>query len=304
MHETVEALFAPLTIRRFRTVHWPDRLWVHHGQFRRLTPITRIAQLSDLGSLLRVRGLYLSAIRPEYRSDQAQERGLDLTRAMRLYRDGCTLTIAGIHEVIPPVGRLLSELVRHLGLPPAGDLGRHRSIAYASPAREALACHFDPSANVIIQVQGRKKWRVARNRFVRDPVDVYSTRLTTRSGRLRAYYRGPLPTRIPDDAETIVMKRGSVMFLPRGYWHETEALEPSLSLNLVLHQPTWLDLWVEAMASRLRRHDKWRGLATGLWDGRRLPRQAAVRRLSEIARTWADDIGDLSAEEAARLADG
>jgi 50S ribosomal protein L16 3-hydroxylase len=293
-----QRLLGSMSLRQFRGKYWPDHAWIGRRASHRLDLLEHVPQLRGLSALLDTRGIYLSAVSPQYRSDQLQDRGLTAAKAKRLYASGWTLTIGGLHEVVPELGRLLSELATTLGLPVAGSLARHRCIAYASPVGEALACHFDPSANFVLQLSGRKRWRIAANRSVENPVDVYSTRVSAeRAGRL-ATYADPerLPKMMPGPSRSVDVTPGTLMFLPRGYWHETEALEDSLSIHFVLHQPSWADVWATAIQDRLIRHSRWRSLADGLWSAEPAVRRRAARRLTAVAKTWTKDVGPLSVE--------
>jgi 50S ribosomal protein L16 3-hydroxylase len=297
---TLGPLFGSLGINKFRSLYWPGLPWHGRPTMARLDAIGTVPQLRSLSTVLRTPGVYISAVSPEFRSDQVQDRGVTMTKANRLYSKGHTLTIGGIHVVVPRIGDLLNQLVSALELPCGGPFGRHRCIVYASPTGEAFACHFDPNANFVLQLQGRKLWRIAENRTVKDPVDVYSTRLPAgRAGRLTSYcHPENLPTRMPSFAHSVTLAPGSFMFLPRGYWHETEALEPSLSLHFVLHQPTWADIWMEAVSDRLICDAKWRSLASGLWSKDRSRRDQAVERLRIIAIDWVAEMEKMSVAEA------
>lgn len=295
------ALLRPALLERLRAHSWPDRPWFGRPTATRREAIERLPELHDLATLLKTPGVYLSAISPEFRSDQVQDRGLKIARARRLHADGWSLTVGGLHEVVPALGNLLGELAATFDLPAGGAFGRHRCIAYASPPGEALACHFDPSANFVLQLKGRKRWRVAENRTVKDPVDVYSTRLPPeQTGRLATYSGvGHLPKRMPGHARSIVASPGSFMFLPRGYWHETKALGESLSVHFVLHQPTWADVWTEAVSDQLVREAKWRAPASGLWSSDPATRRRAAARLKAVAAGWTEELRSMSADEAA-----
>src|SRR2546423_5492988 len=99
-------LFGSITVREFRRKYWPERAWVGPRLLRRLDLLEEVPALHGLETLLDTRGIFLSAVSPQYRTDQVQDRGLTATKAKRLYASGCTLTIGGLHEVVPQLGRL------------------------------------------------------------------------------------------------------------------------------------------------------------------------------------------------------
>jgi ribosomal protein L16 Arg81 hydroxylase len=53
------------------------------------------------------------------------------------------------------------------------------------------------------------------------------------------------------------MKPGSVMYLPRGWWHSTHTSEPSVHLDLLGALPTWADAARVQLEAALR-DEVWR----------------------------------------------
>ena len=117
------------------------------------------------------------------------------------------------------------------------------------------------NANFVVQLQGTKRWHVAPNRHVVNPTDRWAMNEDGLSDALAGYVEGPLPTHLPDDAEVIDLAPGSVLFVPRGYWHATEADEDTLAINFTFGQPTWADLVLDTLRRSLLKHEAWRGLA-------------------------------------------
>jgi ribosomal protein L16 Arg81 hydroxylase len=59
------------------------------------------------------------------------------------------------------------------------------------------------------------------------------------SPALASYAKQPLPTKMPDGGLTLDVKAGEMLFLPRGWWHATEALEDSWAVAFGLRTPAW-----------------------------------------------------------------
>ena len=80
--------------------------------------------------------------------------------------------------------------------------------------------------------------------------------------------RGATSTKseMPKLAQTIELKPGSLLFVPRGYWHSTEAKGEALALNFTFTAPTWIDLFTTALRSRLSLSPEWRETASGVCD--------------------------------------
>ncbi|BCB90448.1 hypothetical protein Psuf_077610 [Phytohabitans suffuscus] len=75
-------------------------------------------------------------------------------RVLALYADGATLVLQGLHRLWPP----LVDLARELG----GQLGQPLQVnAYLTPAAsQGFATHYDTHDVFVLQVDGRKRWRV------------------------------------------------------------------------------------------------------------------------------------------------
>jgi Cupin superfamily protein len=117
--------------------------------------------------------------------------------------------------------------------------------------------HWDPQEAFVIQLCGRKHWRVYQ---------------PTRQHPLKNDIEPP-PAPGGGPAWEGVLADGDILYIPRGWWHEAFPLnEPSLHLTITLTPPTGIDYlgWV---VSRLRRHAEMRAS---------LPDDAQAR--SEIAK--------------------
>jgi bifunctional lysine-specific demethylase and histidyl-hydroxylase NO66 len=133
------------------------------------------------------------------------------------YADGATLVLQGLHRLWPPLiefaGRLASELAAPVGV-----------NAYLTPAgNRGFATHYDTHDVFVLQVRGRKRWRVHA------PVLVDPLERQVWGGR--ADEVGAVSESLP--VLDTVLEPGDSLYLPRGWLHAAEALgEPSLHLTL------------------------------------------------------------------------
>jgi 50S ribosomal protein L16 3-hydroxylase len=100
------------------------------------------------------------------------------------------------------------------------------------------------------------------------------------------------------EAEEVWLRPGSVLFLPRGYWHQTRARAGSLSLNFTFDQPCWADVVLPEIRRALLREERWRELAQGAGTPGRAAAAAAERRLGELLRGLARDLDAIDAAAA------
>ena len=253
----VERLFTGHSTDSFLAKHWPDLHLVSHGPLERLGELAQLPELATLETLL---ASYRDKVRialPDKR-DEHSSLQVDALTAAALHRNGMALILNGVERFLPVVAQWLTELRLELGLPLECE---PRSIVYATPSGAGNSPHFDANANFVVQLRGTKRWHVAPNRHVPHPTDRWAMNETGLSPELAGYVEGPLPTQMPADTEVIDLKPGSVLFVPRGYWHATEADEDTLAINFTFGQPTWADLTLVALRKRLLKDPAWRDLA-------------------------------------------
>jgi 50S ribosomal protein L16 3-hydroxylase len=86
------------------------------------------------------------------------------------------------------------------------------------------------------------------------------------------------------------MEPGCVLFVPRGYWHETTTEEDSLSLNFTFSQPTWADVFTKSLQELLLRSPEWRELADGLEGTDEDRKEQAVVRFEFLVKNLAAEL--------------
>jgi 50S ribosomal protein L16 3-hydroxylase len=293
------SLFWPLTRNEFLATYWERRHFVSHASAGRLAAIER-----DLGQLdIEVLAAGCKSVKAwsSKRSGRPRFIATNADDALDLYCAGMTLYLWNMEALQPWVRGLSSEL---------GALGRGVGSLFASPAGASLGFHFDRDELFTIQLRGRKRWRVAPNDQVRSPDTGWVTGAPVPE-RLRLYCSEELPKEGPREFESFELAPGSVLYLPQGYWHATETIEDSLSVELGLALPTWADLVIDAMRTLLLSREEWRERALGAWGNQR-QRSDARRQLGnrierlgqELARLQAGDLVETSPRNlAARAAD-
>lgn len=277
---SIHAMFAPRTPAEFRAQYWPERPFETHGPLERLVELATCAELTsplamiDAGrSRLRV---WLTG--PDGKLRKLRQVTPADASTFVISRVG-TVVIDGIDEFLAPLGGLMSQCCELLGVP------RERAAcnAYLSPAGVGTRMHFDQQEVIVLQLGGRKRWRFCANEQVRFPTRPYFG--NSISPELRAI-AAEFPTEMPEDAQEVVLEPGSLLFLPRGYWHETSTLEDSSSLSLTFATPTWLDVVLDHVRGALLPREEWRQPAFGLDESgahREEVEAALASRLGQLA---------------------
>ena len=257
----LERLFASLPGDDFLASYWPAQHVVCHGPLARLGALAEVPEFDDLELLMSRYHDKICVVMPD-RRDEYSAMQVDALTAKTLHHNGMALILDGVERFFPLVQEWLERLRVELALPKRCD---PHSIIYASPRGAGNSPHFDANANFVVQLRGTKRWHVAPNRHVPHPTDRWAMNQEGLPEELDRYVACRLPTRMPADAQAIDLSPGSVLFVPRGYWHATEADEDTLALNFTFGQPTWADLVLTALRRRLLGDARWREMPVGLF---------------------------------------
>jgi 50S ribosomal protein L16 3-hydroxylase len=289
----LSALLTPFSSEQFRKEHWPSSHLLVEGPASRLQGLADLPELADVYTLLRNwRGM----VRVFPPGDQDYQSPYVLAEAAeQLYRKGFTLVFSSVDLAIPALRTYLRALQSDLGFLP-NVWGR--CMVYATPRGGGFNPHFDENANFAVQLRGEKVWQIAPNRQVVNPTVSHLMSAPSPVAELRAQVEGDFPKTMPPESETITLNPGSVLFLPRAYWHSTrDAVDEALSINFTFSQPTWADVLSDGIRSRLLGDPKWRALAYG--DGANVSEQAASieGRLAELMVELFDELKGLTSAE-------
>ncbi|MDN3578321.1 cupin domain-containing protein [Chitinimonas viridis] len=230
------SLVHPFTPADFLAGKWPKEFVHITGPMSRFAEIVEHPDFAGVESLLR--SPLQGSIRADYtREDKRSEEDITPDRAIELYRAACTIYMTRLAS--EPILQWTRELDGALGLLP----GTTQVNAFASMPGRGLSWHWDPQELFILQLKGRKVWHVAPNDYIDWP---------TKSGQAGAEKRPDIrmqlkdpqrPVESPKSWDTIEMEPGSVMFLPRGYWHTTENIDESLHLVFQVKLLSWRDVF-------------------------------------------------------------
>jgi len=256
MKPGLAALIHPLPLAEFATHLEANEPLVVHGLGKTIEPLTRLPFLASLEAMLNSWPKPVQAHLPEV-ADEASSIDASPADARKLFDSGMGLLFDEAQESSAELRTWLEAIRRDAGL---SQLTRCRSLVYATPKGKGTAAHFDQNVNFVLQLHGTKTWRLEPNRQVENPLTRHTLGLPA-DPELQTYAREPWPARMPAGARSIVLEKGSLLFVPRGVWHSTQAQSDALSLNFTYSAPAWLDLFTAALRSRLALSSEWRETA-------------------------------------------
>ncbi len=254
-------LLAPFPIDRFMEAHLPGRWCVIDGPIERLPSWLQAPALNDLAVLGRSfrgtgyvnRSVHCHPTEVHYGSDDAKP---EVLHAM-----GMTQTFPNVQRFVPECDAGLAELCGAMGV----SRGMFEAHLFVSPRGEGLRWHFDPCDTFVIQLRGSKRWSVAANHHVLCPVGTPVVPGMRPSLQHLAQMPDALPASDPTEAEHFELTAGSVLFLPRGLWHRTDASDDtSISVSVSSKVPTIGDCVLRQLEALLLQDPAMRRLAYGL----------------------------------------
>jgi len=234
----------------FLHAYWPERHYAAHRPLSQLPAALRGAELASLDALAQ---RYRGAVTFGRGARDARTLNLD-THAPNLFKLGLTVYLADIAPFVAGMPALLQALERELGLPAACcKLG-----AFASPRGDGVSCHFDADDVISIQLQGSKVFHVAPPTTLRYPVGQQFGPGMLPADELYPQVGDGFPEPDPASFERITMEPGSVLFLPRGTWHRTEAGDDSFAVSIGIRPPAAMDRLLQHVRDQLLQDPAWR----------------------------------------------
>jgi 50S ribosomal protein L16 3-hydroxylase len=261
MKKILSALIHPKTPSDFFKSYEKNEHFFVHGLDKSVADLTSLPFLESLEALLNSWPKDIQAHLPDVR-DEASSIDTTAKDAQKLFDNGMGLLFNHAESISPLLTEWIHELRADLGL---SALTMSRCLLYATPAGAGTAPHFDQNINFVFQISGTKKWWVHPNTVIENPMSRHTLGLPC-DPELDSYLEKPMPKSMPENVEPIVLKAGSLLFVPRGAWHWTEADSDALSLNFTFTAPTWIDLFTAALRGRLAQSNEWRATADGLSD--------------------------------------
>lgn len=190
---------------------------------------------------------------------------LDINQLRRLYAEGHTIIINGLHRFWEPVAEFVQGLQRYLSY-------EVKLNAYLTPSSSrGFNLHYDTHEVFIVQIAGTKTWRIYCEA---EPCPLLGTTPE------QIISRDELPSPC-----IVELSAGNVMYIPRGWLHEAETVDQSsLHLTVGIFPPQWHDFLGKALIALTMKHERLRrALPVGYLDDCDVM-QTLSNELRELAR--------------------
>lgn len=297
MKPGLAALIQPRTLADFFAQYEKNEPFVVHHPKEALSQLRNLEFLSSVENLLNVWPHSIQAHLPDLR-DESSSIDTNPKDAKKLFQNGMGLLFNEAHRISPILQAWLQQIQIDLGF---SSQSFSRCLIYATPDGKGTASHFDQNINFVLQIQGTKVWKLAPNEHLENPLTRF-TMGTEPDAEMAGYLESEFPKQMPKSAQTVELKPGSVLFVPRGYWHSTEAKGEALALNFTFTASTWIDLFTAALRSRLALSPQWRETANGVTDPKR--RSTAASYLETLLAGLKQDLPHWEASDILNATDG
>ncbi len=263
-------LFAPLSADDFLTEYWPTRAFVSHGPLSRVEGADALTLDRILEAFARTPIESKDAVPPEIHvwfSDEAEkgwhtrqrkEECLVDAHAARILHDrkGGNLACYHTEKCMPELAEWCRRLTEETGNPSPFYIS-----TYASPAGAGFQQHFDREETISLQLVGKKKWYWADNEVVKNPTErwMVSNPPWVSPDLSRQLGGRTLPQQMPDGSFEAVLEPGSIVYIPKGWWHKTETSDQaSLSVSIQCVVPSAFVIVLTAVRRLLTLKEEWR----------------------------------------------
>ena len=189
---------------------------------------------------------------------------------LKAFRRGATVRVYSVQRLWKPLWTLCRELEQLFGFPVNANL-------YCTPARaQGAPLHYDPHDVLVLQIAGRKRWRVFLPLVPLPLAHLPPLPFEAREGSLKYRRGGPRKGRADireeecgEPLHDLTLEAGDLLYLPRGFVHEARTGEEfSVHLTLGLHVLTWLDFLSVALGQAANADERFRrALPAGLGAG-------------------------------------
>jgi hypothetical protein len=272
--EVLKGLFGADAVEKFLSDCWPDGIYVANGDKGRLPAALLDEDLNEFQALSnRYKGV-VSFFGDGRSGHMVPVEGID---AAAPYHCGLSVYLTDVGPFFPEVERLVRKLELELGV----NEGCARAGVFASPTTGGISCHYDNVDVFSIQLQGTKNFDLAPVSEIRYP---WGSQYISENRPIDDLY--PQATEgFPDsdnvEFQSVQMKPGTVLYMPKGTWHRTEAGGDSISVSIGMEVPTAADCVLEQLRLLMLQDPEWRGSLYGAW-GTGAMQESALERVAGL----------------------
>jgi len=280
-------LLGTIAVDEFFASYFPGRHLLAHGSLDRLPAFFYSGVLADPRALSRA---YRGPVFVTNRTlGRFEVHGVDARECFEEL--GLTVGFTDVHALVPGACDWLRALEAELGMPRGGAT----LSVFVNGRNSGLSAHCDPHEQIAIHLRGPKEFRL-RQHAARFPHMKHVPGIAAPPHWLAQSPGGLLDvTTLADDAEHAVLQPGSMLFTPRGLYHETVAGdECAMTAVIAFRNPTPAELVTNYLHKVLTQSEEWRRPLDFGWADDSTRREPARARMATLLRQLGDRVASLS----------
>jgi ribosomal protein L16 Arg81 hydroxylase len=159
----------------------------------------------------------------------AAEGAIESDRVYQEFYKGATIICQLLEQSVDRTSVFIQGLAKEMGF-------RIDAHAFITPrASYGLSAHYDTASAFILQISGKKLWRLYAPVIELPCVDQ-----VFKESQANSFVQ----------TEDVILEEGGLLYVPRGVPHSPVAMDThSIHLTVVLFPPTWLDIFARALSA-------------------------------------------------------
>lgn len=272
--EILKALLGADALDEFLSAYWPGRIFVARGECERLPGALLDPELNQFDALSRRYKGVVSFFGDAKSGHMVPVEGIE---AAAPYRCGLSVYLTDVGPYFPDIEAMVRKLELELGI----NEGCARAGVFASPTSGGISCHYDSVDVFSIQLRGTKKFDLAPVTELRHPWGFQYITGSRPIDDLYAQATEGFPDWEKVEFQTVEMIPGTVLYMPRGTWHRTEAEGDSIAVSIGMEPPSAAECVLEQLRLLLLQDPAWRKPLYGVWGSGSM-REAAIERATDL----------------------
>jgi hypothetical protein len=260
-------IVSPLTEKEFIDAHWQQR--TYHAAPRAPDNFSALITAGDIEATLPAQTapspMLVYAIDSRKSPQDSEPKDL-----YDIFQEGSTVKVDNVHRRFQPLNYLCRRLEEFFHSTTGANL-------YLTPPNsQGFRVHSDYEDVIVLQISGEKHWEIWPPCYPL-PMRGHNT---------------PVPREMPSPAETITLKAGESLYVPRGFPHRAYTREAaSLHITIGIHTMLWIDLVIAAAKAAARRNTAFREALPAGFLRKGVLGENAQSRLRRLFAVLAEDPG-------------
>jgi len=279
-------LLGTVSVAAFLEQHYPGRHLVVHGS------LDRLPAFFYSGALAEPRALASAYRGPVYVTNRTLGRfeihGVDPRECFEEL--GLSVGFTRVEDLLPGAPEWLRALEADLGMP----RGCASLTVFVNGRGSGLSVHCDPHEQIAIHLRGPKAFRL-RPHAAPFAHMKHVPGIAAPAHWLAQSESGLLDVATLDDAERVALQPGTMLFTPRGLYHETLAGDDlAMTAVIAFANPTPCELLTKYLEKVLLQCEDWRRPLDFAWSPDRARREPAHARMAALLAQAAGRLATLS----------